>query len=63
MRSFTQNLKLERPVLLSLLAYLTVHLLEEGIFGFPAGAELRWGIPNYTLPANGPCTTPISPSS
>lgn len=46
--SNVRSLKLERLIGLALLAYLTVHLLEEGIFGFPAWAELRWRIPNYT---------------
>lgn len=35
-------------ILSSLIIYLTVHLIEEGIFGFPAWALKRWGIPDYT---------------
>lgn len=41
--------KLEYLILGTLLAYVTLHLLEEGIFGFPAWAQHRWGIPNYTV--------------
>jgi len=41
--------KLEHVVLGTLLLYVTLHLLEEGIFGFPAWAERRWAIPNYTV--------------
>lgn len=41
--------KLEHLVIGTLLVYISLHLLEEGIFGFPAWAEGRWGIPNYTV--------------
>jgi hypothetical protein len=41
--------KLEHLVTGTILIYVTVHLLEEGLFGFPAWALKRWGIPNYTL--------------
>jgi len=39
---------LKQLILGTLLVYLTLHLLEEGLFGFPAWAENRWGIPGYT---------------
>lgn len=32
----------------SIVLYATLHLLEEGLFGFPAWAEKNWGIPGYT---------------
>lgn len=35
-------------ILMTMIIYVTVHLIEEGIFGFPAWALNRWGIPNYT---------------
>lgn len=41
--------KLEHFVLGTLLVYVTLHLLEEWILGFPARAEVRWGIPSYTV--------------
>jgi len=34
--------------ILSIVLYATIHLLEEGLFGFPAWAERSWGIPGYT---------------
>jgi hypothetical protein len=40
--------RLENIILASLLVYVTVHLLEEGLLGFPAWAEMYWRIPNYT---------------
>ena len=43
-----KQLKLAHLILLTLLVYVTVHLLEEWWFGFPAWAEARWGIPGYT---------------
>ncbi len=43
------DLKLEHLVLGMLLAYVTLHMLDEGFFDFAAWAELRWYIPNYTL--------------
>jgi hypothetical protein len=42
-------IKLEQLILSTLLIYVTVHLLEEWLLGFPAWAELRWGIPGYTV--------------
>ncbi|MBN1889714.1 MAG: HXXEE domain-containing protein [Thermoflexales bacterium] len=45
-----RELKLEHLILGTLLLYVTLHLLEEGLFGFPAWAEARWGIPGYTAP-------------
>ncbi len=44
-----KQIKLEHLVLGTLLAYVTVHLVEEWWFGFPAWAEVRWGIPGYTV--------------
>jgi len=41
-------MRLEHLILGTLLAYLTLHLLEEWLLGFPAWAEQRWGIPDYT---------------
>ncbi len=34
--------------ILSIVLYATIHLLEEGLFGFPAWAEASWGLPGYT---------------
>ena len=42
-------IKLDNLVLGTLLVYVTLHLLEEWLFGFPAWAEQRWGIPDYTV--------------
>jgi hypothetical protein len=42
-------IKLDCLVLGTLLVYITLHLLEEWLFGFPAWAEQRWGIPDYTV--------------
>ncbi len=44
-----KEIRLEHLVIGTLLVYITLHLLEECIFGFPAWAEGRWGIPNYTV--------------
>jgi hypothetical protein len=44
-----KNIRLEHLILGTLLAYVTLHLLEEWLFGFPAWAEQRWGIPDYTV--------------
>jgi hypothetical protein len=44
------TLNLEHLILGTLLAYITLHLLDEGLFNFAAWAELRWQIPNYTVP-------------
>jgi hypothetical protein len=35
--------------ILAIVLYATIHLLEEGLFGFPAWAEKSWGIPGYTV--------------
>lgn len=43
------GIKLERLVLGTLLVYVTLHVAEEWLFGFPAWAEARWRIPNYTV--------------
>jgi len=43
-----RSIRLEYLVLGILLIYVTLHLLEEWLFGFPAWAEQRWGIPGYT---------------
>ena len=43
-----KNIRLEYLVLGTLLLYVTVHLLEEWLLGFPAWAEQRWGIRSYT---------------
>lgn len=42
--------RLEQIVLAAFIAYLTIHLLDEALFGFAPWAELRWGLPNYTVP-------------
>jgi hypothetical protein len=44
-----ERIKLAHLILGTLLVYVTVHLLEEWLFGFPAWAEARWGIPGYTV--------------
>jgi hypothetical protein len=36
-------------VLLAIIIYGSLHLLEEGLMGFPAWAQENWGIPDYTL--------------
>jgi hypothetical protein len=41
--------RLEHLVLGALLAYLPLHLLEEGFGGFPAWAKQYWRIPNYDM--------------
>ncbi len=41
--------KLAMVVMVSIIVYATLHLLEEGLTGFPAWAEKHWGIPNYNL--------------
>ena len=43
------RIKFEYLVTFVLLAYLPLHLLEEGFLGFPAWAESYWRIPNYTV--------------
>ena len=43
------NLKLAKIGMISILIYATLHLLEEGLLGFPAWVSLTWNIPNYTL--------------
>lgn len=48
MISKLKTLKLKHLILGTLLVYVTLHVLEEWLFGFPAWAEARWGIPNYT---------------
>ena len=47
--NIVKRVKLEHLIVGTLLAYVTIHLLEEGIFGFPVWAESRWAIPNYTI--------------
>ena len=42
-------IRLDYLILGTLLVYVTLHLLEEWLFGFPAWAEQRWGIPDYTV--------------
>ncbi len=42
--------RLEQIVLAAFIIYLTIHLLDEAAFGFAPWAEMRWGIPNYTVP-------------
>ena len=44
-----KEVKLEYLFLAVILVYVTLHLLEEGLFGFEIWAGKRWGIPNYTL--------------
>lgn len=43
-----KNLIFAKIGILSIVLYATVHLLEEGLFGFPSWAENSWGIPGYT---------------
>jgi hypothetical protein len=40
---------LDRLIIMSLILYVPFHVLEEGLFGFPAWAESYWRIPEYTL--------------
>jgi hypothetical protein len=44
-----RQIKLAHLVLGALLAYIPLHLLEEGLGGFPAWAEQYWHIPNYAV--------------
>jgi len=44
-----RSIRLDYLVPGTLLVYVTLHLLEEWLFGFPAWAEQRWGIPDYTV--------------
>jgi hypothetical protein len=46
----SNRLNLDQLILGSLLVYITLHMLDEGIFNFAAWAEMRWHIPNYTVP-------------
>ncbi len=50
MISKLKSLKLEHLILGTLLVYVTLHVLEEWLFGFPAWALRRWGIPGYDTP-------------
>ncbi len=43
------RIKFEHLVIGALAAYLPLHLLEEGLLGFPAWAEKYWHIPSYTI--------------
>jgi hypothetical protein len=43
-------LKLEHLILGTLLVYVTLHVFEEWLFGFPDWALRRWGIPGYDVP-------------
>ncbi len=44
-----RQIKLAHLVLGALLTYIPLHLLEEGLGGFPAWAEQYWHIPNYDV--------------
>lgn len=44
-----RNFDLEGLILISLAIYFPFHLIEEGIFGFPAWAGKYWHLPNYTV--------------
>jgi hypothetical protein len=44
-----RQIKLSHLVLGALIAYIPLHLLEEGFGGFPAWAEQYWRIPNYDV--------------
>ena len=44
-----RQIKLAHLILGTILAYLPLHLLEEGFGGFPARAEQYWRIPNYDV--------------
>jgi hypothetical protein len=50
MISKLKSLKLEHLILGTLLVYVTLHVLEGWLFGFPAWALRRWGIPGYDVP-------------
>ena len=50
MISKLKSLKLEHLILGTLLVYVTLHVLEEWLFGFPAWALRRWSIPGYDVP-------------
>lgn len=43
------TLTMNHLVTAALVTYLPFHLLEEGLFGFPAWAETYWRIPDYTV--------------
>lgn len=44
-----RQIKLEHLIPGTLLTYVSLHLLEEWLFDFPAWAEANWHIPNYTV--------------
>jgi hypothetical protein len=44
-----RQIKLEHLIPAALLAYVPLHVIEEGLFGFPAWAEANWRIPNYSV--------------
>ncbi len=44
----SKDIKFEHLVVGVILVYITLHLLEEAVGGFPVWAERRWGIPNFT---------------
>ncbi|WP_157949974.1 HXXEE domain-containing protein [Vallitalea okinawensis] len=43
-----KTLHYHRLIIITLVTYLTIHLIEEALLGFPAWALTRWGIPGYT---------------
>ncbi len=48
-RLWFRNITLDHLILGTLLVYVPLHMIDEGIFNFAAWAELHWHIPNYTL--------------
>ena len=44
-----KKLKFDHIVILSIIVYITAHLIEEGLFGFPEWALQYWGIPSYNF--------------
>ena len=45
----TNSLKLDQLILGTLLTYISLHMLDEGIFDFAAWAERYWHIPDYSF--------------
>lgn len=45
----TKNIQFKFLPTVCILFYISFHLIEEGMYGFPQWARIRWGIPIYDL--------------